>query len=200
MDGPSGNPTIIKSTINSLFPNCATYYAVPVIADFNGDGRPEIFYGRCGYLTALLSKDCNLLWQRDYNAMGNNGCTHLQGIGDYNGDGNLELGGIYKNTSTGQYEFRVYQGASGVNSATFALPSNLGVPCTDVVTADLDGDSGAEFLFGLGSSLQCLNKVGLYWNLNIGAVPGEIALADPDRDGKLEIAVCTSDGYLQIYK
>lgn len=200
VDGLSGNPTVIKSTANSLFSDWWIAYAVPVLADLNQDSVTDIFYGYCGYLTALLDNNCNVFWQRDYNATGNNGCTHLQGIGDYNGDGNLELGGIYKNTSTGQYEFRFYQGASGANSATFTLPTNMGIPYTDVVTADLDGEGGAEFLFGLGSSLQCLNKNGLYWNLNLGAVPGEIALADPDRDGKLEIAVCTSDGYLRIYK
>ena len=56
------------------------------------------------------------------------------------------------------------------------------------------------FLFGIGNSLQCINSQGLKWSVNTGGIPEEIALADVDRDGKLEIAVCTSDGYLKVYR
>ncbi|HEX3048429.1 MAG TPA: hypothetical protein VHY08_27015, partial [Bacillota bacterium] len=199
VDGPSGNPTIIKSTINSLFPNYSTYYAVPVITDFNGDGQPEIFYGRCGYLTAMLAKDCNFLWRQDYRSNGDNGCNYLQGIGSFYQAGRMEIGGVYKNTSNNGLEFRFYNGSNGELIGMYPLPANLGTPITDVVTADLDQDGVDEALFGQGTSLVCMEAQGIKWTLNLGAVPSEIALGDINGDGLLEIAVCNSDGYLKIY-
>jgi hypothetical protein len=199
VDGPSGNPTIIKSTINSLFPNCSSYYAVPVIADFNGDGEMEILYGRCGYLTALLTKDCNLLWQRDYRSGGDNGCNYLQGIGNFYHEGWMEIGGIYRNIDTNRHEFRFFNGSNGDQIGVYPLEAYLGSPITDVVTADLDQDGLDEALFGQGTSLVCMEAQGIKWTLNLRAVPGEIALGDVNGDGLLEIAVCNSDGYLKIY-
>jgi hypothetical protein len=198
VDGPSGNLAIIKNTINSLFPNCSTYYAVPVIADFNGDSQPDLFYGRCSYLTALLNKDCNLIWQKDYRAAGDNGCSYLQGIGSFYQKGRMEIAGIYKNAENNGYEFRFYNGSDGALIGVSPL-ANLGIPTTDVVTADLDQDGADEALFGQGTSLVCMEAQGLKWTLNLGAVPGEIALGDVNGDGLLEIAVCNSDGYLKIY-
>jgi hypothetical protein len=266
VEGQSGYPSIIKSTAWSLFPGLWTAYAVPVLMSLQGKAIPEILYGRSGYLTALLNKSCNLVWKRDFNADGNNGCDYLQGIGDCDNDDRLEIGGIYRNSTTGQYEFRFYKGNTGenlsANASIITGQSNfkisqeesvagnysdklmadlervylgihqiskttgnqtanstgklnisnldyscgvfslqgLGIPCTDIVTADLDGDHCAEFLFGIGNSLQCINSQGLKWNVNTGGIPGEIVLADVDRDGKLEIAVCTRDGYLKVYQ
>jgi hypothetical protein len=200
IDGRSGNPIVIKSTSDSLFSGCVTYYAVPVVVNLTGKTTPEIFYGRCGYLTALLDNTCNVIWKRDYSATGNNGCNYLQGIGDVDHDGKLEIGGAYQNSVTGAFEFRFYRGDSGADYITHPLQGNFGAPCTDVVTADLDHDGCDEFLFGQGSSLQCMGQYGLKWTLDIKAIPGEIALADSDRDGVLEIIVTTADGYLKIYR
>ncbi|MCL6590046.1 MAG: hypothetical protein K6U80_08855 [Firmicutes bacterium] len=199
VDGTSGQPTIIKSTIKKLFPNCAAYYAVPVIADFNGDGEPEIFYGRCGYLTALLTKDCDLIWQRDYRAGGDNGCNYLQGIGNFYHEGPWQIGGIYRHIDTNRHEFRFYDGSNGEQIGVYPLEASLGIPLTDVVSADLDQDGLDEALFGQGTSIVCIENSGIKWSINLGAVPGELALGDVDGDDLLEIAVCDSDGYLKIY-
>jgi hypothetical protein len=85
------------------------------------------------------------------------------------------------------------------STARFSL-NGCGTPCTDVVSADLDRDGCDEFLFGCGYSLVCLKPQGWLWSVNIGAVPGEIALADVDLDGNLEIIVGASDGYLKVYQ
>ena len=262
IDGTTGEPSIIKSTAWSLFPGVWVAYAAPVLVNLKGKSSLEIFYGRSGYLTALLDSQANLIWQRDFNADGNNGCDYLQGIGDCDNDGYPEIGGIYRNPSSGQYEFRIYKGNTGeffikstseiymekikekypnkspiekllndleriylkidesdevsgdpVKSSAIKLKeknlddnggvyslAGLGMPCTDVVSADLDGDHCAEFIFGIGNSIQCVSSQGLKWRINTGGTPGELALADVDRDGRLEILVCTSDGYLKVYK
>lgn len=219
IDGPGGNPAIIKSTAYNLFPGVWAAYAAPVLVNLSGGPAPEIFYGRSGYLTAILDNHANLLWQGEFTAAGNNGCNYLQGIGDSDRDRHLEIGGVYRNASLGEYEFRIDKESSRprpksspnakpepVNSGSlwviyrqFSL-KGLGTPCTDVVTADLDGDGRDEFLFGIGNSLQCVGDKGLEWNLSLKAAPGELALADVDRDGKLEIIVATNDGYVRVYK
>lgn len=219
IDGPSGNPAIIKSTAYNLFPGFWAAYAAPVLVNLHDGPALEILYGRSGYLTAILDNHANLLWQGEFTATGNNGCNYLQGIGDSDRDRHLEIGGVYRNDSTGEYEFRIYKQSSRsrpkpspntkpepVNPGSlwviyrqFSL-KGLGTPCTDVVTADLDGDGRDEFLFGIGNSLQCVGDKGLEWNLNLNAVPGELALADVDRDGRLEIVVTTNDGYVRVYK
>ncbi|MGE5583722.1 MAG: FG-GAP repeat domain-containing protein, partial [Bacillota bacterium] len=197
VNGKKGEPTVIKNTINSLFPEEIAYYAVPVVADFNGDRKPEILYGRSGYLTALLDSGCKLIWKRDYNAAGTNGCNFLQGAGDWDGDGEIEIGGFYKSLAGEGYEFRFYKGLSGDLLAAF--PLGTAAPCTDVVTADLDRDGSDEFLFSQGISIICMGNKGIKWSVDTGFTPGDIALADSDADGNLEIIVCTLDGYLKVY-
>lgn len=219
IDGLSGNPKVVKSTASSLFPGIWVAYAAPVLVNLSGGPALEIFYGRSGYLTALLDNRANLLWQGEATVTGNNGCNYLQGIGDTDGDRRLEIGGIYRSAITNEYEFRIYKETSSplpkpsLNakpepvsqsslweiSRQFSL-KDLGRPCTDTVTADLDGDGRDEFLFGIGNSLQCLGNKGFKWALNLKAVPGEIALADTDRDGRLEIVIVTNDGYVRVYK
>lgn len=248
-----------------------------MLINISGNSQPEIFYGRCGYLTAMLTNRLRLMWQRDFCVSGN-ACSFLQGLGDCNNDGHLEIGGVYLNVVTNTYEFRIYQAATGmdyVNSATLSqtaamdeadpagnevvetalsheesvirlnvlidglereylnylnrdsgmepsqntgrIPAFLGnsgqpvansqfslngygTPCTDMVSADLDGDGCDEFLFGGGCSLYCLKPQGCLWSVNTGGVPGEIALADADWDGNLEIIVGTSDGYVKVFQ
>jgi hypothetical protein len=219
IDGPSGNPAIIKSTAYNLFPKVWAAYGVPILANLSGGPAPEILYGRSGYLTAILDNRANLLWQSEFTATGNNGCNYLQGIGDIDGDRHLEIGGIYQNATTNEYEFRVYKeippprpaspsytpqqpgnpGSSWSISRLLSL-KGLGSPATDIVSADLDSDGRDEFLFGTANSLVCIGDKGLEWTLNLPAPPNELSLADINRDGKLEILVVTKDGYVRVYK
>lgn len=219
IDGKSGNPSTIKSTANKLFGDIWAAYAAPVLMNLSGGPAPEILYGRSGYLTALLDNRANPLWQSEFTATGNNGCQYLQGIGDLDRDRRPEIGGIYRNIATNEYEFRVYKEITTpqpkISPASPKEPGNpgntwevyrqftlkgLSTPRTDVVTADLDGDGQDEFLFGTGKSLVCIGDKGLEWTLDLKAEPGEIALADVDRDGRLEIIVVTNDGYVRVYK
>ncbi len=75
--------------------------------------------------------------------------------------------------------------------------------CSDVVTADLDGDGTFEFLFGTShGSLFAVGdsemKPRVIWNVSFPASVGTPMPADLNGDGKIEITCVTSDGYVWV--
>ena len=74
---------------------------------------------------------------------------------------------------------------------------------TDVVAGDVDGDGRDEFLFGSGTKLICVEQeegtLRRAWTLEVEGRSSDIALADADRDGFLDVVVTTTDGYVKAY-
>jgi hypothetical protein len=74
-----------------------------------------------------------------------------------------------------------------------------GTPLTHIVTGDVDGDGGEEFVVGdKDGYLYLINAEDgtLVWNMKFDAALGNPILADSDGDGKIEIIVGVGDGYL----
>jgi outer membrane protein assembly factor BamB len=171
------------------------------LADVDGDGRPEVFFGcyrNDGMLYALNSSG-SLRWSFDASGFAE-GCNDTAPLlADVDGDGQLDL-----------------VLASSCNPTTFCFDANNGQLKWSTPTrgsdspptlGDVDGDGLPELLHGqFGGYLLCINPQN-------GAVKWEIAvdvnswvqtaptLVDLNSDGRLDIVVATWNfsGNSQVY-
>lgn len=134
--------------------------------------------------------------------------TAVHAIGDVDGDGQLELGGV----TAGQLyrlpgpipfdgpdrEFQCHDLATG--RLKWSLP--LGTTSTGVVTVDVDGDGRHEFLLGTADGrLIALSSASaeagrILWEVALPATAGVPVVCDADGDGALDILVSCADGKL----
>ena len=199
VDGVTGTAQVVRQAygytngLNPLFESTSFVgYAFPAVVDLFGDSRPELLWGHCGYLNAVLDGDGQRIWQTPYR--NNTQVQSLMGVGDSNGDGSLEL---LASTAEGVRLFRAADGA-------VLLEFDDGVRAhTDVVSGDVDGDGRDEFLFGSGTKLVCVEReeetLRRCWTLEVEGRSSDVALADADEDGFLDIVVTTTDGYVKAY-
>jgi len=125
-------------TTSSLF-----YHPInlPVIADFDGDNRPEI--GVCGNFkfqvvedhTVNITGTGGVLWS--LTTSDNSGQTGAS-VFDFNGDGISEV--VYRDESN----LRIMAGPTGANLATFPCASGTGGEYS--VVADIDNDGETEIV------------------------------------------------------
>ena len=197
VDGVTGTAQVVRQAygygLNPLFESDSFVgYAFPAVVNLFGDSRPELLWGHCGYLNAVLDSDGQRIWQTPYR--NNTEVQSLMGVGDSNGDGTVEL---LASTAEGVRLFRATDGA-------VLLEFDDGVRAyTDVVSGDVDGDGRDEFLFGSGTKLICVEQeegtLRRAWTLEVEGRSSDIALADVDRDGFLDVVVTTADGYVKVY-
>ena len=199
IDGVTGTAQVVRQAygytngLNPLFESDSFVgYAFPAVVDLFGDGLPELLWGHCGYLNAVLAGDGQRIWQTPYR--NNTEVQSLMGVGDSNGDGSVEL---LASTADG---VRLFQAADGA----VLLEFDDGVRAhTDVVSGDVDGDGRDEFLFGSGTKLICVEQeegtLRRAWTLEVEGRSSDIALADVDGDSFLDAVVTTTDGYVKAY-
>lgn len=134
--------------------------------------------------------------------------TAVHAVGDVDGDGQLELGGV----TAGQLyrlpgpiavdgpdrEFQCHDLLTG--RPKWSLP--LGTTSTGVVSADVDGDGRHEFLLGTADG-RLLALMGasadagrILWEVQLPAAAGVPVVCDADGDGSLDILVSCADGKL----
>ena len=197
VDGVTGTAQVVRQAygdgLNPLFESDSFVgYAFPAVVDLFGDSRPELLWGHCGYLNAVLDGDGQRIWQTPYR--NNTEVQSLMGVGDSDGDGTVEL---LASTADG---VRLFQAADGA----VLLEFDDGVRAhTDVVSGDVDGDGRDEFLFGSGTKLICVEQeegtLRRAWTLEVEGRSSDVALADVDGDGLLDVVVTTTDGYVKAY-
>ena len=181
VDGVTGTAQVVRQAygdgLNPLFESDSFVgYAFPAVVDLFGDSRPELLWGHCGYLNAVLDGDGQRIWQTPYR--NNTEVQSLMGVGDSDGDGTVEL---LASTAEG---VRLFQAADGA----VLLEFDDGVRAhTDVVSGDVDGDGRDEFLFGSGTKLICVEQeegtLRRAWTLEVEGRSSDVALADVDGDG-----------------
>lgn len=199
VDGVTGAAQVVRQAygyangLNPLFDSDSFVgYAFPAVVNLFGDSRPELLWGHCSYLNAVLDGDGQRIWQTPYR--NNAEVPSLMGVGDSDGDGSVEL---LASTAEG---VRLFAAANGA----VLLEFDDGVRAhTDVVSGDIDGDGRDEFLFGSGTKLICVEQeegvLRRAWTLEVEGRSSDVALADVDRDGFLDVVVTTTDGYVKAY-
>jgi hypothetical protein len=207
MRGADGKLLLDKHT--SVVFGSSTYYALPVVMDFLGNGKRQMLYGACSYMLALLDMGAGVLWKEGPSS---GTPAVLPGIGDADGDGRLELlsPGHGKTPGTGEQEFRCYDAATGRLKWTLRLPGSCfspnggfysGTP-TATATADLDSDGREECVFAAGSTLYAVgaNRDGtageVKWKFEMPGSLGPPVIADTTGSGRPEIVVVCGDGYV----
>lgn len=120
----------------------------PTVADFDGDGRPEIGIAHGGAY-GVYDLDCTqtprppgciadgLLWTAETGDESSAGTG--SSVFDFNGDGRAEV--VYND----QYFFRVYQGTDGL--PLFEHRNSSRTRTENPVVADVDNDGDAEIVF-----------------------------------------------------
>ena len=166
------------------------------LADFNGDGRPDVVCLAAlsgenleeSYVTVLHNNGTGGLINRQDYPVGENANPGGVDIGDYTGDGLLDFAVaslmtgvyVYRNTGTGAF-------ALWAQTAVSLLP-------THIASADFNGDGRLDLVLGDTDGTQIyLNTgsgftAGISYN-NFGDSVRGIATGDFDNDGKPDFAV-----------
>ena len=184
--GATGELIHSVSAVSGLFEGVWGAYCRPLVSDLDNDGAEELVWNG-SYHHGATTLDSKVLW---YHAGG----AGLAGVADVDGDGRMELG--FTGWEHGQ-GLRCLDGATGAQRWEWPLEGN---PNVSVYSADIDGDGREEFLFAVGQTLFAVGERDgaprLVWQVDLPAKPGDLALADVDADGKLEILFIGSDSVL----
>lgn len=132
----------------------------PTVADFDGDGRPEIGVAN-GASYAVYDHDCTapqvpdpwciqtgIMWQRA--TEDGSSATTGSSVFDFNGDGRAEV--VYND----QYFFRVYDGLTG--TVLVEERNSSRTRTENPVIADVDNDGQAEIIFSANSEANFLRR------------------------------------------
>lgn len=184
--GSTGELIHSVSAVSGLFEGVWGAYCRPLVADMDGDGAEELLW--CGpYHHGLTTLDARVLWYHP-------GGAGMAGIGDVDGDGRIELAVTGWENGQG---LRCLDAATGQQRWDWPLEGNPTVP---VYSADIDADGRDEFLLSSGTVLHAVGERDgepqPLWQLELPAQPGDLALADVDGDGAIEILFIGDDSAL----
>ena len=122
---------------------------LPVIADFDGDGKPEI--GVAGGTRYVVFKhDGAILWSTEIN---DKSATTGSSVFDFEGDGRAEV--IYRDENA----LRIFDGSDG--TVLFEILMGSGTIIEMPIVVDVDNDNSAEIVIGCNSYING-NKTGIY--------------------------------------
>jgi outer membrane protein assembly factor BamB len=164
-------------------------YSEPTVSDLDGDRKPDVYlnsrsWARGGY--AAVHADGKPLWAEFHN--NDEGSDGLGPVGDFDGDGRLEIGVPVVNgtllcldAADGSHKWRIQTQVTG-----------------DVIAADVNSDGVMELLFsGRDGKLRAVNgKDGReVWSV---AASGTPVVADVNGDRLVEVLAVGGDGILRI--
>lgn len=184
--------------------NSGTTVRSHTIADFDGDGIPDIVYTSGGmYAHRNLSSPGSLSFSGRMNIYGNAGFYQVAS-GDFNNDGKIDVVGggganlyIFLNTSSGP----------GSISFTLVATVNVGTTSTGIQVADVDADGKVDILASQGPANRAVSVRNTsapggmsftfespeYWASG-GSYPYRCMIADFDKDGKIDLTTCNYSG------
>jgi hypothetical protein len=164
-------------------------YSEPTVADLNGDGQLDVYlnsrsYARGGY--AAVQANGKPLWAEFHN--NDEGSDGLGPIGDFDGDGKLEIAVPVVNGTL-----------LCLNAAGGAHKWSARAPVTgDVIAADVNDDGIMELLFaGRDGKIHAVSGKDGHevWSVEGSGQP---IVADVDGDGFVEVLAVGNDGIMRI--
>ena len=197
-DGTFGVP--INSSIESGGATATSF----VVGDFNNDGKQDILANTTyGFVVYLGNGDGTFQPLPSLN-VGSPNPYGISSSADINGDGNLDLIGIYRDESATAITAATMV-MLGNGDGTFQPPTLLDSPAVSyyafTAVADMNGD-GIPDIVAAGSfqpiiSVFVGNGDGTFQapiDLTLASQPGSLLVGDFDGDGKSDVAVSTGNG------
>lgn len=212
VDGTGVN-LINRSVYNGgVFPGGSPLYGTPIVADFLGNGTDTILFAGSYSQLGLITKTGTPIWQTSFTFDATPG--FIQGVGDADGDGDLDLFSVAHPPSAGveiPAQLRVLDAATGALVWTMNIPGRghapVGGAYSDTPTlsasADLDGDGKVDSVFVVSGTIYVVgtNSAGtggeIKWSFTPdGGLLGSPIIADANGDGVAEIIVTSTSGYV----
>src|SRR5579871_3993838 len=188
-------------TFSGSFDTGGTVPFGTVVADFNGDGIPDLATansnfntGRNGSISVFLGNgDGSFQDPVTYATTGPN--TRVLAVADFNGDGNLDVAAVNWDNNVSLF--------LGNGDGTFQAPSSLGgagLTPHSLTAGDFNGDGIADLAWTNFSantvSVLLGNGDGSFQrpvNFAVGTAPRFVVAADFDGDGNLDLAVANQN-------
>ena len=183
-----------------------TFRAEPIVADFVGNGRKQILYATSQNVVSLLDMDGHIIWQKC--SVGSKPVSPqgiLPSVGDFDGDGRLEMCGIawhdgQLDSVIDGYNVRCFDIATG------ALEWKLKVPqqghAVTSVSCDIDGNGLDEVLLSSDNTLYAIGVTEqeaqgiIKWKLELPSRLGPATVTQLYEGGEIQIIVVCADGYV----
>lgn len=176
-----------------------------VYGDFTGDGKTDILSYSPGNATAVLYRNTSSGTTVNYNPVSVNlgrNYIELQTL-DYNGDGCMDLVGVYQSGSRYCVSYTLSNG-TGFDAACGADVTSGN---TDLVCGDFDGDGRDEYIVTANNELHHYERMYPVTITGINSFAGDFCIAidnfstqlDFNGNGKTDIFIATSNS-LDVYE
>jgi hypothetical protein len=212
VDGTGVNLVNATSYNQGIFPGGSPLYATPIVADFLDNGTDTVLFAGSYAQLGLMTKNGAPIWWTPFTL--DNTPGFIQGVGDVDGDGDLDLLSPGHPSAPGvdtQSRFRAIDAKTGTLLWSVNLSGHAFAPVggaysdtpTLSVSGDVDNDGRVESVFAIGSTLYIVGA-------NAGSASGQIEkaitpdggllgspiLADANGDGLAEIIVVSTSGMI----
>ena len=210
VDG-DGDNLIDRSIYNGgVFAGGSPLYGTPIVADFLNNQTDSILFAGGYSQLGLMTKSSVDVWHTPF--IYDNTPGFIQGVGDVDGDGDLDLLSVGHPSSPGvdtQSRFHAYDAKTGALLWSVNLPGRAHAPVggaysdtpTLSISGDVDNDGRVESIFAVNGTLYVVgaNPGGTSGSIEWTFTPdsgylGSPVLADANGDGMLEIVVVSTSG------